>query len=99
MASSRDCGAVHRGNIEEQCMLIYEAKHLLTDHTHPRSSQAARTLNGQREGSTRRRAYALYIVSLVFPTFDAYVFGKPPYRHSASAFQYFTPNVDVTCGA
>lgn len=28
IGSSRDCGAVHRGNIEEQCMLMYDEKHL-----------------------------------------------------------------------
>ena len=28
MGSSRDCGAVHRGNIALQCILMYEAKHL-----------------------------------------------------------------------
>merc|ERR1712187_254139 len=47
MISSRDCGVVHRGKIDEHCMLMYDEKH------------------------------ALYISSDVFPTFEAYVFGKP----------------------
>merc|ERR1739845_317396 len=47
IGSSRDCGAVHLGNILEQCILINDEKH------------------------------ALYISSLVLPTFDAYVLGNP----------------------
>ena len=28
IGSSRDCGAVHLGNTDEHCKLMYEAKHL-----------------------------------------------------------------------